>query len=293
MHSTSKETPMADNQRLSRRSVGQFNPRAWLNEGDGLIASAKVTRELWKNHRQEFSESIKDRRSGIRDGTLDWSKLTGLPRASMLLLGYSVEMYLKAGLVKAYHGCSEEMFCRDVRGKFGHKLVKIAQQICFSFEENDRENLNLVKDMVLIDARYPVLVEDRTSHSDVVNKQTQRIWNEENFDAFVNLANRVKKHASAIDQDTETPAYFMSYNIDEDGYLAFRSGGHLPSRITFRVSAAQRREGKTSTDDVKSLFASDEFVRLTYHWDQAWIYEDGRKENGHNKTFCRSQPNEL
>lgn len=279
---------MTNTQRLSGRSKGQYKPAAWLEEGDGLIASSKVTRELWKDYRQEISEAVKDQKQETRDGDFDWSKLKGLPRASMLLLGYSVEMYLKAGLVKAYMGCSEEMFSRDVKNTFGHKLVKLAQEIHFCFEENDREDLNLLKNMVLIDARYPVLQEKDKPYFDAVNKQTRRIWSGENFDAFLNLANRIKDHTTAIDQDSNAPSYFIARTIDDDGYLAFREGGHLPPRITYRVSSIQEREKKTSLHDIKLLFECNGFSRLMSFWNQAWIFEDGRK-----KTILRQEPMRL
>lgn len=124
--------------KLSNSSVGQFDPAAWIKEGDGLIASAKITRELWKKYRQE-------QKQGKQGAALDWNLLTGLPRASMLLLGYSVEMYLKAGLAKAYKGCSENMFSQDVKGRFGHKLKKIAQEISFDFENGDKKNSMIYK----------------------------------------------------------------------------------------------------------------------------------------------------
>jgi hypothetical protein len=80
----------------------------------------------------------------------------------MLLLGYSVEMYLKAGLAKAYRGCSKEMFERDVKGRFSHKLPSLADEIAFPLQNGDEANLNLLRDMVLVDARYPVFVPEGT-----------------------------------------------------------------------------------------------------------------------------------
>ena len=86
--------------RISKRSAGQFDPNNWLSEGDGLFASAAKTREFWTNHRQTFSQTVRNRESRKRNCASDWNLLTGLPRASMLLLAYSVEMYLKAGMAK-------------------------------------------------------------------------------------------------------------------------------------------------------------------------------------------------
>ena len=271
--------------RISNRSVGQFDPKNWFAEGDGLLASATKTRELWTLHRAEFSQSIQERRSHGRDSSSDWNLLLGLPRSSMLLLGYSVEMYLKAGLVRAYCGCSEEMFDRDIKKRFGHKLLSMANEITFSLNQDDVRNLNKLKDMILFNARYPVVVPSNSSYSDTVNQQTQRIWSAQDFTILTELANRIRKHSKIIDADPSNPASFASFTVDADGYLAFRIGGHLPPRITYRASSIQRKNGEISPNDMKALFPTSRFPQLRYYWDRAWIYEDGC-----TNTSCRTQP---
>ena len=271
--------------RISSRSAGQFDPKNWFTEGNGLLASSTKMREIWTNHRQTFSQTVQERRSGKRDSLSDWSLLTGLPRASMLLLGYSVEMYLKAGLVQAYKGCSEEMFERDVKDRFGHKLVSLAKETAFPLQDGDEAHLNLLIDMVLVDARYPVFVPRSTPYADAVNQQTGRIWSNENYQAFTELANRVKVHSRTIDSDSNNPASCPSYNVDDDGYLAFRVGGNLPPRITYRLSSVQKQNCETSLEDIKALFTEPQFQSLRHYWEHAWIYEDGEK-----KTSRRAQP---
>ena len=276
---------MNQNDRISNRSAGQFDPKNWFNEGDGLLASSVKTREIWTNHREIFSQTIQERKLGNRDSASDWNLLTGLPRASMLLLGYSVEMYLKAGLAKAYKGCSEEMFVRDVKGRFGHSFVSLAKEIAFPLKGDDEQNFILLQGMVLADARYPVFVPDGASYADTVNQQTGRIWSNENYEAFTELANRVREHSRSIDEDSKNPASLSSYNVDNDGYLAFRVGGNLPPRITYRLSSVQNRNCETTLEEIKALFTEPRFHRLRHFWDHAWIYEDGE-----NKTSLRAQP---
>ena len=271
--------------RISNRSIGQFDPQSWFAEGDGLLAAATKTRELWTNHRGEFSQTIQERRSHDRDPSSDWNLLLGLPRSSMLLLGYAVEMYLKAGLVRAYYGCSEEMFDRDIKNRFRHKLLFMANEIAFSFSRDDERNLNELTDMILFDARYPVFVPNNASYSDAVNQQTQRIWSAQNFTILTELANRVRKHSKIIDADSANPASLESFAVDADGYLSFRIGGHLPPRITYRASSIQLNNGKVSPDDMKALFPTSRFPQLRHYWHRAWIYEDGR-----TKTSCRARP---
>ena len=257
--------------RISKRSVGEFNPNDWINEGDGLVVSSRKIREIWDDHRQAFSTIGKGQKT--KD---DWDFLTGLPRASMLLLGYSVEMYLKGGLAKAYHGCSEEMFQRDIRRRFGHDFISLADEIAFPPENEDENNLRLLKDMVMVDARYPVFVPEGTTYSDAANQQTRRIWSQSNFNSFLELANRIKAHSKSIDSSPHNPASFISLNVDEDGYVSFRAGGNLPPRITYRLSSEQKRLGQTSKDDVRALIKEDKIIM--HYWYLAGIFEDEEKE---------------
>ena len=276
---------MEPSERISNRSTGQFDPKNWIAEGDGLLASSTKTREIWTNHRKTFSQTVRRRKLRNRDSASDWNLLTGLPRASMLLLGYSVEMYLKAGLAKAYYGCSKEMFERDVKDRFGHRLVSLANEIAFPLSDEDERSLDLLKNMVLVDARYPVFVPKGVPYADAVNQQTGRIWGRETFEVLTELANRIKEHSKSIDANSKNPTSRMSFNVDDDGYLAFRVGGDLPPRITYRVSSVQQRDCKTSLDDVKALFGSPRFQQLRYCWESAWIYEDGEKT-----TSLRARP---
>lgn len=203
----------------------------------------------------------------------------------MLLLGYSVEMYLKGGITKAYRGCSEQMFERDVKSRFGHKFKIMAHEIAFPLGNEDENNLLKLQNMVLIDARYPVFVPEGESYSDTTNQQTSKIWNSQHFESLTELAMRVREHSKGLDRNSDNPAFLMTVNVDDDGYLAFRIGGDLPPRITYRLSSEQRQTGQTSTEDVKFLFQSSEFQRILHYWDRAWIYEDGE-----GKTSCRARP---
>ena len=270
--------------RISNRSAGQFDPENWFTEGDGLLASSTKTREIWTSHRQTFSKTVQERKLGSRNRASDWNLLTGLPRASMLLLGYSVEMYLKAGLVKAYVGCSEEMFNRDVKGRFGHKLLSLANEIGFALKGDDGKDLKLLEEMIISDARYPVFVRGE-SYADAVNQQTGRIWSSENFTAFTELANRVKEHSRTIDADRNNPAFHKSFKVDNDGYLTIRVGGNLPPRITYRLSSVQKCNCETSlddikalVDDIKTLLVSPLYRQLRSNWEKTWIYRDGENK---------------
>lgn len=274
--------------RSSVSSVGQFDAKNWFEEGDGLLASSLKLREVWIDHHTTFLNTVQERKSGNWDRATDWNLLTGLPRASVLLLGYSVEVYLKAGLVKACCGCSEEMFEGYVKGERGHNLVLLGDEIAFGFKNGDRRNLEFLRGMTMAGARYPVFVEKGADYVDEVNRRTGEIWSAENFEALIELADRVREHSRSIDADRNNPALFKSFKVDDDGYLTFRVGGNLPPRITYRLSTNQVYKGEQSLDDIKALFLS-QLRGMGLYWEKAWIYEDGKK-NGKQKTWRRAQP---
>jgi hypothetical protein len=281
--------------RLSPHSIGQFSPKNWFQEGDGLFASSRKTRENWEDHRCQFSKTVADEgRLKLPEGADDMALLTGLPRASMLLLGYATEMYLKAGIVKAYVGCAESMFSRDIRTRFGHDLLLMAKELGFPLSPNDEENLKRLKEMVLVDARYPIEVKENGNFASAVNQQTSRIWSKDSYDELSGLVERVKKHSKLIDKDENNPSFRCGFSIDQDGYLAFRVGGHLPPRITYKISSAMRKISETTTvADIKALLypGDPSFSRIIEYWDQSFIYEDGNeKQNGNLETKCRGRP---
>lgn len=285
---------MPTSTRLSKRSSGQFSTDNWTNEGDGLLESSKKVREIWGQHRSVISNKVAERNLGrkFEFETNDWPLLSGLPRSSMLLLGYAVEMYLKAGITKAYYGCSNDMFERDLKHRFGHNFNEMAEEISFTRDKGDTKNLHKLKKMVLVDARYPVFIKEGDSYSETINQQTSRIWSKEDYQSMVATVNKIRSYVKSIDNDSANPAYYVSFDIDNDGYLSFRTGGHLPTRITYRTSSAMRHRSETSISEVKAIFNSEypSHKRLLNSWDHAFIYEDGSQPNGSAKTYRHKKP---
>jgi hypothetical protein len=69
-------------------------------------------------------------------------------------------MYLKAGLVKAYFGCSEELFNHDVRKNFRHRLKKLADEIDLPSLGESKADLRLLESFIVDWARYPITPKD-------------------------------------------------------------------------------------------------------------------------------------
>ncbi len=258
--------------RLTNKSLGEFDTEAWMDEADALLAAAIATRELWAESRPIILDSIK---SKDVDYKKSWNLDKGLPQASVLLIGYACEIFLKAGLVKVYMGCDESRFKYDVKFKFGHNLLFAAQELSFPIDQKVQNNLEFLKRMITNNARYPVVSKGTTEYCDALNLRNREIRNKDKFDSLIYLSEMVREHVARIDSDKENSASFIRTNIDEDGYLMIRSGGHLPTRITYRISSLQKMNKETSLEDIINLFkADDQFTWLSSLWEKVAIYED-------------------
>lgn len=274
---------------LTHKSVGQYNAKEWLAEGDHLLRSAKLMRAIWAVKRRRSTATLSQHVEGRRMSRI-WADIEGPPKASILLLAYAVEMYLKAGLAKAYLGCSEDMFDRDVRTRFSHNLLEIAHEIAFTTSDKDKTDLRLLQEMILSGARYPIKERLTGSYMRQRAERVWQVWNKPEFTRMRLLAIRARRHAANIDMDNYDPAVYQSHQIDSDGYLAFRCGGRLPPRITFRVSTEQRASGQTALSDIRKFIDDSVLYYPLRFWDYSLIQEDRIPPAGRAQTILLQRP---
>ena len=263
-------------QMLTNKSEGQFNSRDWIKEGNHLFASSKAARAMWVVKRRKLKRSL-NATGNWTHGTGMWADLEGLPKASLLLLGYSVEMFLKAGLAKAYQGCSEQMFDRDVR-QFSHDFKKLAKEVAFDSSERDRKDLGILKKMVLFNARYPIKPHQSGTAIRQQAERMHQVWNKSEFTRMRQMVLRIRAHVSRIDMDSFNPSSGASIKLDDDGYVTYRTGGHLPPRVTFKYSTAQRQAGEDNLNALRTLAKDGQLLHLDHIWEQATFHEDNLPE---------------
>ena len=262
-------------------SVGIFSADEWLAEGYGLFASARSTRAAWRWKRRRLPR----RTGGSGPSQRLWAELTGLPRASTLLLGYSVEMYLKAGLVKAYRGCREEMFDHDIRNKFRHHLRKLASEIDLPNAEGSADDLQLLQGLIEGD-RYPITPEDvlsldiaahrRDGFISQANRRAAFVWSDARFRRLCALAKNIGAHAARIDCDENNSVSYVFGDIGNTGYWTFRIGGRLKPRLTYRLCPSLPSVG---LDDVKGFIESNP-VFGSLAWDEVRTHADQDERRG-------------
>ena len=138
-----------------------------------------------------------------------WLKVFGFARSASLLLGYSVEMFLKSGLVWNHYGCTPDTLDKNNK-KFSHDYIKLAKGIGFPKKGNDDKNFALLRRFVTDIARYPYMKSNYEDFKGISNnadklkkmpnyeelkKISNYFYGEEKFSELCNLAERCEAYA--------------------------------------------------------------------------------------------------
>lgn len=262
---------------VNNKSQGAYKATSWIKEGDGLLLSSTALRESWNKNKENLRAFLAA--PTINRGDI-FIKDFALSRSSILLLGYSLEMFLKAGIVKLYIGCPEDLARAELRN-FGHKYGDIAKRIHFIKKGSDGGDFNILSRSVIENARYPVTPQQDKDYAEELNKINNTNSSQQTYERLEKLVRRVKSHVSKLNNDSSNAT---SYTVrdTEFGYFVARIGGGLPPMVTYK-------------SDI--LFDSDELHQkilshstIAGRWEDYTIYED----MGENKERrCRSIQNKL
>lgn len=275
------------NEKVSRYSQGIFNSLAWVQEGDGLYASARTTRAIWHIKNRSFKK-IDDKYSSASN-VRNWHLIYGLPRSSVLILAYSVETYLKAGLAKLFSRCDSALLEAEFK-KYGHNLKELASALEFPLDKESSGDLDEFKKYILHEARYPITPDINQDYLNSYNKRNTAINDANKFKRLCSLARKIRAHSKKIDSDKTHPAYVTRLTIQPDGYIAVRVGGGLKTRITYRASSTQISKKHTSVSHIKiALRNHPEIYKL---WRSAEVYED-TKNKGKREATLRKRRDSL
>ncbi|WP_156930352.1 hypothetical protein [Sphingomonas jaspsi] len=183
-------------------------------------------------------------------------------------------MYLKSGALRAYGHCPQALFKRDLRKRFRHKLIVLAEEVEFPLDDKARNHLQLMTDFIEEDARYPITPQEGGEYTRQWNARTAAAQDDNAFREYCALVKAIDKHVSRIDQDSSNPSVFQGQSIGADGFLVQRIGGNLTPRVTYRPSSSLIEAGETSPADIKALLDPDRHEILLHYWDESVIIED-------------------
>jgi hypothetical protein len=268
---------MKNQGRLTKASVGGFSASDWKSEGYSLLLSSKLLRYQWLQGRRRLIRRLRHENFGTVGhisydlDLIDIDK--SLVKSSTLLIGYAIEMFLKAGLVRSLLGCSEELFTHLSKQKFSHNYLKIAKFIHLPLDHQSQEDLKALRSAVEFDARYPITVSDSECYIDKFNERRKRLSDNARYKRYRLLANRIEQHALKLAGSPKDMLATGFIEFDVDGYLCFRRGGSMPPRITFKLGTADNRNFASLTD--LKPYATSTKPDLGIIWDSAEIYEQG------------------
>ncbi len=268
---------MASIGRLTTKSVGEFNPNDWLAEGHSLLLASRTMRAQWLVERRKllkYPNEVQENKVGsfIRLSTID----RALPKASILLMGYAIEMYLKSSLARLLSGCAEDLFIHLSRNKFGHRYTKLAKFIDFPLATTDEKLLKDLERAVLSDARYPIQVKDGEDYIENLNKVRRSVTDRSTYRSYCKLAKRLFLHSRRIGGTPESMVIRESFTIDSDGYFSMRAGGEVSTRITYKLSSEMKQHGdpiallRDNLDGISPISAS--------LWNEATFWEHGLED---------------
>ena len=225
-----------------------YSKQSWLDEADRHLMSAKFLRRIKRRRRNSFRNSSDD--SNRLNHILVMSATT---HSSMLLIGYAVELFLKAGLTHVYIGCPMNLFKREVKQKYSHKLFELAKDIEYPSLSQNSERLKGLEKIVRSEGRYPNLAYNLTEATKLEQERALLFWDDDQFQDFYNLATSIREYVIRIDQNADNPMFGVQTPIDQDGYFAFRCGGHLIPQVTVKYSSVQKDNCRNNKEDLKRL----------------------------------------
>lgn len=224
---------------------GEFSSVDWRKEAKIHYASSIELRTLADNI---INSATMAAPSGVNLDMINVESLrkaTSLYKSSVLLMGYSLEMMLKSGVVSIYRNIPR-VYLSKILKKHSHQLVKVADFIELPISDSDEKILNRMGELVLGGARYPIRPKESSGFYKEVNELNSLFSNSNFYNKAKYLYEKCQKHVEAIKGSEEDPVSLGYIKIDSDGFLSYRIGGNLSARVIVVYSSEQERNNKNN-----------------------------------------------
>ncbi|MCL6272279.1 hypothetical protein M3P05_20385 [Sansalvadorimonas sp. 2012CJ34-2] len=272
---------------------GTMNPQEWLKESDVQLTSSKILREAGKTKFDEFTvlKTSKNAHSGAnRKKCMNLiCEKEAAYKCSILLLGYAIELALKAGIVKYYKNIPKHLTEKSLKQNYSHKLNLMADELGINLTKREVELLDLMVEFLLEKARYPLSADNREEYAkkwmiNNGNLQSDTLYNE-----LLALQEKIIQFTKHADKTSKNPVSSGTLNIDDNGYLSFRFGGNLPTRVTYKYSDSQIKNKENNLESLKLLLLahSDQhpyFQILSNNWDDIDFFEHLKNDKLKKRT---------
>lgn len=260
----------------SKNGKGIFNRKAWLDESKKLYLSAKLLRECGEDNK----ELLRD-----KGGNIPYNKycdyidmVSSTAKTSRLLLGYSFEMLLKSAVLLMNYGARKETLDKIFR-EYGHNLDRMAADLGLMLNKDEMILLKLSAHDVVLQARYPIRIEDDDKYIDELNKRNSQLASNEIFHDMIHLYDKIKSIVAKFDRDVNNCADFNKFRCN-DFILFMRSGGGLKSRaiVTFSSSFIASNKNKLFLKSFIQEHSGKIALLYIWQWDSFEFFEDTGKK---------------
>lgn len=158
---------------------GSFSPREWLQESNSQYISSKILRDAGSKIFQDFNSSEHTEDHGILVQVIHEKE--SAYKSGILLIGYAIELALKAGVLSFYKGLPKTTIESEIKHSYGHDLNKIAQDLSLNISISEKKLLKLVRDFVIEKARYPLNPISEPNYIKRFNENKAKIQSEKTF----------------------------------------------------------------------------------------------------------------
>ncbi|NEX77118.1 hypothetical protein [Aeromonas rivipollensis] len=257
---------------------GIFRKQDWIKEADGKLISAELLRDcaIQKSHELESIKKICDK-NGVRAASSDIIKIIDIKcsanKSSILLLGYAIELLLKAGIVSLLISAPKHLLERKVKD-YSHKLLNIADDLQLTLSVKERALLTSLSSYIIQETRYPLTPKSTDDYCNRSNLITLFVSDNEKFLCGVNLFHRLRKFMIDIDGTPDNPKFHSRMGMEQNGYVIFRAGGTLPPIIIIKFCDSQINSDLNTLSHVRYLLSQKNKDDMSIHsrlMEKAWV----------------------
>lgn len=243
---------------------GEFSSNDWRKEAKIHYVSSFELRELADGLINKGSASISSDRKSSDIAFISLQKATSLYKSSVLLLGYSLEMMLKSGVVSMYRDIPRKHLSKVLKG-FSHHLVKVAEFIELPISDSEEIILKRMGELVLGGARYPIRPKEGSGFSKEINELNSIFSNSDFYNKAKLLYEKCQKHVEGIKGSEKDPVSHGCLKIGSDGFLSYRIGGNISARVVVAYSSEQKRNNKDNLLELWKEINEAEYLKVQLH----------------------------
>ncbi|WP_318415959.1 hypothetical protein [Photobacterium leiognathi] len=257
---------------------GIFNKYDWIKEADKKLISAKLLREAAYCNKIELENKKQIEYLTSKEIFEIVNVIESANKSSILLLGYALELLLKSGIVSLLIHAPKNILEKKVRA-YSHDLLEIAKDLHFELSNEECSLLETLSSYIIRETRYPVAPESLLDYNSKTNDIVFFVSNDENFTLGLSVFNRLKEFVKSLDGTSDDIKFHTRMEMENNGYVVFRTGGHLPPIFIVKFCQTQIELGTNNLCTVKKLLLEKNQVNKTIHshlmeksWDSAYFF---------------------